>query len=330
MPPSHGSKRLALLRGRNRGGTSDYALSGIEDALVRYGLRAVDNDAYPVRLLARTLKRLRLQGALVHRSDIAYVVAMMGPQTFRTFPHGLVAEVIPYAFDCWPAGYDEWERFLRAHRVSTAFFSAHQSAERMGARIEGLDAIWLPEAIDPSPYRGDMPLAERPIDLLELGRRSEVFHQSITAHCARRGHEHLYQRDASNLIFSSRTAFLDGMARTKILACFPSSMTHPERSGDIETLTLRYLEGIASGCILLGRCPTELRTLFGYDPVIAADLDAPGDQIDTMLGMLESYAPLVARNTARLYEVGTWDHRITTMLSALDRRGYRTHAGAER
>lgn len=322
MPPRHEMKRLALLHARNRGGTSDYALSGIEDALVRHGIPATDNDAGPVRLLARMLKRLRLQGTLGQWSDKAYLIAMMGPQTFRVFPYGLFSETIPYAFDCWPAAYPEWERFLRRHRVSTAFFSARQSAQAMAARIPGLDAIWMPEAIDPLPYRSTVPLADRTIDLLELGRRNEVFHDRITPHCKQRGYAHLYQPDAATLIFPSRTAFLTGMANTKIMACFPSSMTHPDRSGDVETLTLRYLEAMASGCLVLGHCPDELRTLFGYDPVIALDPAAPGAQLDALLGSLPSHAPLIARNAARLEEVATWDARVQSMLAALEAKGY--------
>lgn len=323
MPAIDAPKRLSLLRARNRGGTSDYALLGIEDAFVRQGVPTVDNDAPITRFVAKVLKNLKIQVSICHRADVAYFLPMMGPQTFRAFPQGLTNELVPYIYDCWPAAYDEWERFFRTYRIRTAFISARQSAERMKARIPELNAIWMPEAIDPRPYNGGVPLSERRIDLLELGRRSEIFHDQITAHCARRGLTHAYQRSSTDLIFATRPAFLEGMAQAKVLACFPSSMTHPERSGDVETLTLRYLEGIASGSILFGRCPDELRTLFGYDPVVAADLDDPGAQLDAILGSLDQFAPAIERNKARLHQVGCWDHRVGSMLSILKSNGYR-------
>jgi hypothetical protein len=322
-------KRLSLLRARNRGGTSDYALVGVQEAFVRQGVPAVINDGPITRFVGKVLKNLKVQGSIYHVAGDAYILPMMGPQTFRAFPQGLVSELVPYIFDCWPAAYDEWERFFRTHRIRTAFISARQSAERMKAQIPRLNAIWMPEAIDPRPYNGAVPLSERRIDLLELGRRSEVFHDRITKHCVRRGLNHAYQRSPTDLVFAGRSEFLAGMAQAKILACFPSSMTHPDRSGDVETLTLRYLEGIASGSILLGRCPDELRTLFGYDPVVAADLDDPGAQLDAMLGSLDRFAPAIERNRARLYEVGCWDQRVGTMLSILRSNGYRvTDAGS--
>lgn len=322
MPPLHSLTRLALLRARNRGGTSDFARDGIEDALARRGLPEVDNDAAPVRIAGKVLKNLGLQRQLLRWPRRAYVAALMGPETFRVFPHGYFAEIVPYIFDCWPADYAYWERFLRSHKIAIAFFSAHQSAERMAARVPGLQALWLPEGIDLTPYRDTVPIEARHIDLLEFGRRNEAFHDLVTGHCVARGYNHRYQRSATELAFADRQAFIDGLADSRILACFPSSLTHPDRSGDVETLTLRYLEGMASGCILLGRCPGELRTLFGYDPVVTADLENPGAQIDAILAAPNAFADLIARNSVRLREVGTWDSRVASMLKELAARGY--------
>ena len=317
------TKQTGLLRARNRGGTSDHALAGLEDALANAGMRPVDNDAGISRFIGKILKRLGLLRAIYHRPDGAYFLALMGPQRFRVFPYGYTSELIPFVFDCWPAEYDEWERFFRQHRVRLAFFTARKSAEAMSGRIEGLEAVWMPEAIDTARYLEGKPFAERTIDLLELGRRSEDYHQKITGHCERRGYRHLYQKGPQQLVFESREDLLHGLADTRVLVCFPSSLTNPERSGEVETLTLRYLEGIANGCILLGHCPAELQELFGYDPVVAADMDAPGHQLDAILADPGQHEHLTRRNLQRLREVGTWDRRAETILSALRARGYR-------
>ena len=54
-----------------------------------------------------------------------------------------------------------------------------------------------------------------------------------------------------------RDAFIDGLARSRVSICVPSSVTHPERAGDIETMTIRYLQSMVSKCVVLGRAPAR-------------------------------------------------------------------------
>ena len=65
-----------------------------------------------------------------------------------------------------------------------------------------------------------------------------------------------------------------GFGDAKVSVCFPSSTTHPQRSGSVETATHRYFESFASRCIVVGRAPAELVDLFGYNPVVEADTRA--------------------------------------------------------
>jgi hypothetical protein len=192
----------------------------------------------------------------------------------------------------------------------------------MRERVPGLDVVWMPEAIEPTLYSPDRPLAERSIDVIELGRRWATYHDKIRDHCAARGYVHRYEKTRGQLVFETREDFLRGLGDSKISVCFPSSLTHPERSGDVETMTLRYLESVASGCVIVGRCPAEMRDLFGYNPVVEADLGDPVGQIDQILQSLPSFEPLLDRNLQRLREVGTWDTRVGTMLELLHERGY--------
>jgi hypothetical protein len=133
---------------------------------------------------------------------------------------------------------------------------------------------------------------------------------------------HRYERVAGQIIFPSYDGFVSALGDSKVSVCFPSSLTHPARSGDVETLTLRYLESIAARCVLLGHCPAELEDLFGYNPVIEADPSDPGGQLDRILADPSSCEPLLDRNLARLREVGTCETRVETMLQMLRERGY--------
>ena len=95
-------------------------------------------------------------------------------------------------------------------------------------------------------------------------------------------------------------------------------MTHPERSGDVETVTYRYFESMASGCLIWGKCPQELFDLFGYNPVIEADEHDPYGQLDEILQNLGKYQELVGRNYQRLMEVGTWKVRAASMIETIN------------
>lgn len=315
---------LKLLRQINRGGTSDYPIEAIERALMAQGVRGVTNDNAVMRLAGKAAARMGMAHHIATISRTTFLVPIMGPCFYRFFPIVYGARTIPLAHDCWEPQYDRWVSFLRHAGISRAFFTARQAAEAMTERVPGLRAEWLPEGIELGLFDPDRPLAARTIDILELGRRSERFHQMIRAHCAERGYRHLYQHSPRELVFATREAFREGMPNTKLLVCFPSSMTNPERSGTVETMTLRYLEGIACKSIILGHAPQELIDLFGYNPVIEADPVDPAGQIDRLLGNIGEHAMLVERNFVRLHEVGTWDVRIRDLLSRLSAIGMTT------
>jgi hypothetical protein len=255
-------------------------------------------------------------------SNTAYLVPIMLLSEWKLFPYCYFVETVVHVFDCWPALYPRWEKFFRRHRMRLAFFTARQSAEHFGKQVPRMESIWLPEAVDPAEYRGDRPLGQRSIDVLELGRRSDAYHDQIVAPLARAGRVHKYQPTPHQIIFPTRPAMVAGFADAKVSVCFPSSMTHPLRSGDVETVTHRYFESIASRCIVVGHAPAELVDLFGYNPVVEADPGDPAGQIEAIVRDPDRYTDLVERNYNRLMEVGTWDARVKTLLEMLRARGY--------
>jgi hypothetical protein len=318
-PPS---KPLRYLAERHRGKTMDYPLQAIQRSLELQGVRGKFNDADPARLVGRVLGKLKLLRNFARLSRAAYFAPIMQVSEYRLFPQCYWAETLVYVFDCWPSAYDRWEAFFRRQRMRITFVSARQSAERMRQRVPGLEAIWMPEGIELARYKPDKPLRERTIDVLEMGRRMPAYHEKIRDHCAARGYVHKYEATRGQWVFATEEEFYRGLSDSKISICFPSSMTHPDRAGDVETMTLRYLESIACRSIVVGHCPAELRDLFGFDPVIAADATDPAAQLDHILTNLGDYEDSLDRNLTRLREVGTWDVRVAQMLQILRERGY--------
>jgi hypothetical protein len=317
------SKRLKFLAQDPTRVPADLTIISMQRALAAAGVPVIYNArSCPIKLVARALARAGLVRRIAERSDTAYLVPIMLLSEARLFPKCYFAETIVYIFDCWPAIYRRWEKFFRRHRMRIAFFSARQSAEHFRRTLPDMESIWLPEAVEASAYDGAKPLEQRTIDVLELGRRSDTYHDKIVAPLARSGRVHRFQSAPGVVIFPTADQLVRGLGDTKVSVCFPSSMTHPQRSGNVETVTHRYFESMASGCIIVGHAPSELVDLFGYNPVIEADMNDPVAQLDAILREPAAHAAVVDRNRQRLMEVGTWDARVRTLLDLLAARGY--------
>jgi hypothetical protein len=276
-----------------------------------------------VRLLGRALGKLGISRSIVRIPDCACLVDLAWPNDGRAFPYALAYEIIPWICDCWPHDYSRWERLFRRNRIRLAFISSQGSTRYFAQRIAEMKCVWMPEACDPAEYLPQKHLAQRSIHLLELGRKFKPFHDAVRAPVAAAGFKHVFSLDGTRtFIFPNQPALLRALGDTMISVCFPKTITHPDLAGGLETTTLRYLESIASGCLIVGYCPTELRDLFGYDPVIKADPSDPGGQAVSLIRSIADYQALVDRNRARLLEVGSAQARARAIIEVLRREGW--------
>lgn len=153
------------------------------------------------------------------------------------------------------------------------------------------------------------PYTDKDIDVLHLGRRHGAYHNRIVAALEKHKKTYLYEQERGQVIFPSREGFVDGLARSKISVCVPCSITHPERAGDIETMTMRYLQSIASKCLVVGHAPGEMLELFGYNPVIEIDKQNPDEQLLELLEHFDDYIPLIEKSYALVASEHTWQKR---------------------
>jgi hypothetical protein len=234
------------------------------------------------------------------------------------FPAGFLHRIVPWIYDCWPQNWDRWEALLRRHGVRLAFFSSSQAAQEFGRRLPDVSCRWMPEAVDPGDYDPSLPLRARAIDVVELGRRSEPIHRRLEPLLRDRALSHEFQVPGAPRLYPTQRDLRAALARTRVLVCLPKTMTHPEAAGGLETATHRYFEGMASGCVLVGRCPAELRELWGFDPVVPINPLEPERAVLAVLDRLDGHQALVDRNLRRLREVGTWRHRAAAMIGAIE------------
>lgn len=233
------------------------------------------------------------------------------------FPMGYSRRIVPWIYDCWPSGFDRWARLLRRLRVDRAYFSSRTAASELGSRLPWLRCHWIPEAADPGSFPPGQPLVDRRIDVLEIGRRHEEFHEAITPVLGSLRRVHVYSRGPGHLLFPRPGELQAALADTRILVCHPKSVTHPELAGSLETATYRYFEAFAAGCLVVGHCPGELRDFWGFDPVVQLPASDARESLPAILDDIARFQPLVDRNRARFLEVGCWKHRAERMI-ALD------------
>jgi hypothetical protein len=221
-----------------------------------------------------------------------------------------------YLFDAWPSAHKNIRIFSKACRLDHLFLSSSQASQRLSEILPRTSCHWVPEGINPERYRS-LPPDRKDIDVLQLGRRYDAYHNEILAPLASGGATYLYEKAPGQLIFPTREAYIEGLARTKISVCVPVSITHPQRSGGIETMTVRYLQSMLSKCLIVGHAPRETIELFGYNPVIEIDPKDPGAQLLSLLDNLASYEALIEKNYENVCRNHTWKNRWKQILVAL-------------
>ena len=154
---------------------------------------------------------------------------------------------------------------------------------------------------------------------MELGRKYDLYHSKIVGALRKDGRSHLFEQVREQKIFPhDKNSLAEGMGNAKIMICFPGGLTH-HHTGGVETATHRYFETFASKCLPLGHAPQELIELFGYIPVIEADLKRPAEQLNDILQNINDYQDFVDRNYDRLLKVGTWDVRAKQILERMEK-----------
>jgi len=221
-----------------------------------------------------------------------------------------------YIFDAWPKNHNSIIKFLNFFKVKNAFFTSSQAVEIIQSKVAKTNCYWVPEGILADGYKYSE-FKDKNIDVLALGRRSNSYHKQVKNCLEDNKKTYLYVKKEGKLIFPTRAKLIKGLADTKISVCFPSNITHPERAGNIETMTIRYLQSMISKCLVVGRAPKEMIALFGYNPVIEIDSKDPQGQIIEILNNYSDYYSLIEKNYDVVSNNHTWLNRWDSVKATL-------------
>lgn len=238
-----------------------------------------------------------------------YVVIGYQKEKFFPYFHFKADLKVLWMYDAWEPLFDDIEKTIRAYKINLVFTASKQSADYFNTlNIPNFQSHWVPEGIDVSYYHF-IPYEKRTIDVLQLGRKWNEYHEkikSIETHLV-----YKYEKKAGQIIFPTREEFLFGLGNSKISICVPSNITHPNITGSISTITNRFLQSMASRCLILGKLPNDMTYLFDYNPIIEIDEENPVEQIKSILANFDNYIPLIEKNYEIVKNFHSWDNRVS-------------------
>ena len=238
-----------------------------------------------------------------------YVVIGYQKEKFFPYFHFNADLKVLWMYDAWEPLFDEIEKTIRAYKINLVFTASKQSADYFNTlNIPNFQSHWIPEGIDVTQYQF-IPYQERTTDVLQLGRKWNEYHKKIKSIETRLIYK--YEKKAGQIIFPTREEFLFGLANSKISICVPSDITHPERTGNISTITNRYLQSMASRCLIVGKVPHDMLHLFDYNPIVEIDEENPVAQIEAILANFDTYIPLIEKNYEVVKNFHNWDNRVS-------------------
>lgn len=314
--------RICLVRMRKKRGMHADVYEDFEADLVKYtGWKAVKGS---INILERIFEKFflpRLEYRTfpfdipgMNRNKILFA-SLSGIEYIKIFQHYIFKSKLKaiYQFDAWTHANAISENAFRSFRINIAFFSIRKAAEYFNSlKIPYFKAYWIPEAINSDSYRR-RGYGERPIDILQYGRRWEWLHEKILPFCSANGFNYQYPQESGNVKrqFKGREELLEGLSKSKIAICVPKIMTHPDY--DLPAVTTRYFECMASKCLILGHAPQDLISLFGYNPVVEVDHENLFDQVRSLLNHYHEHIPLIEKNYEVVKRQHQWKNRILDM-----------------
>lgn len=245
------------------------------------------------------------------RRPVIHFAAMISGDFWLMIPAGFRSRRnYIYMYDVWPR-FQRWIfPMLDFFNIDYVFFSARQVYEDYLRQCpdNSCRAMWLPEALNAEEYHFK-PTDRRSIDVLEFGRSYDRYHELIAGPLSRAGKNHIYRKPGMPVLFPGKPAFTAALADSRIVICVPSDISHPQRAEYISTMTLRYLQAMASKCLVVGIMPSDMEEIFGYVPIIEIDMEDAGTQILEILEQYERYLPLIEQNYQQVLAKHQWTNR---------------------
>lgn len=313
--------QINLIRQKNNGTYLD-CFDEIESSLVRKKdceIKVIESNVNTFKkVILRLLFFLKFLKFFNKKKQTVNFSLLMGAAFESLIPHVFFSNAnYVYMYDAWPRFHGDIVKKAKKMNIKMIFFSSYQVTKLFNKLDSGIKGIWIPEGIKVEDYNF-MPFDSKKIDVLEFGRKYDLYHDKIAPVLKSNKYSHFFEKRMGDVVFKSRLEFIRGLASSKISICIPSNITHPERAEGISCMTLRYLQSMASKCLIVGIMPDEMKHLFDYQPIIEIDIENASSQILDILANYESYFPLLERNYTEIQKFHTWEIRLDEIVLKIE------------
>jgi hypothetical protein len=163
---------------------------------------------------------------------------------------------------------DRLRHLIRVQRIATCFTTYREAVEAIKRISPETPIEWLPPGFSRAVFR-DLGLP-RDIDILWIGRRQPPLHAALLRFSDETGYRYRYSHHARDPATSEELSQL--VARARYYVVTPPG---PERVGEFNPISVRYLEGLGAGARLLGVLPRsgEFQDLLPMDALVECAAD---------------------------------------------------------
>jgi hypothetical protein len=216
-----------------------------------------------------------------------------------------VARRVCLAMDLSQLVVDRMRHLIRVQRLATCFTLYREAVEAIKRTSPETPIEWLPPGFSRGVFR-DLGLP-RDIDILWVGRRHPPLHAALLRFSDETGYTYRYSHHPRDPATSEELSQL--VARARYYVVTPPG---PDRVGEFNPISVRYLEGLGAGARLLGVVPRsgEFQDLLPMEAIVACAPD--GSDLPTVVAEADADPQWEEKRVAArdlVHERHGWDQR---------------------
>ena len=203
--------------------------------------------------------------------------------------------------------------------------SLYYTAEKLREALKSPDVMYLPWGVDTLEFAPVMEPSLRPIDITNLGALAGATHKSILDYVKQIDGFYFFDTESGPRVARSpsehRFRYANILKRSKYFLCHLAKTKLQESGGQLE-FGLRYFEGLAAGCVILGsrKSTPAFDTFLGWeDSVIEMPFECSNasEFLRSLDGEADRLREISSRNVRRSLEGNDHAHRWRAIVDRL-------------
>lgn len=216
--------------------------------------------------------------------------------------------VILYIVDAWEPRLKKLSSLINQYNIEVVLCPYLKSAEFLQKRQSGV--YWLPQGFNKEIWK-DYGL-DKKYEVIQFGRNHPGLHEFFLNRYKNKEYIHEYIEGDFNLA--------QKINESKFFAVSPQKLVNPNKTGDIEPVTMRYYQGIACKALPVGFKPKdEFDILFSeeVDMIEYKNKEQFREKLDYFSENKEEYERVVNKNYEHIHKNHTWKDRVERLKQIL-------------